>query len=124
MDTRPNESHRANDRLTEMKSLSELTNFLEEEGFTEQFRIEGEHLISPADGREYQPNEVRAANFYRFEGNSDPDDMAVLYAIETVDGRKGTLIDAYGTYADPDVDRFVKEMEIFKKTEKKDRGNL
>lgn len=124
MDSRPNEYQRANDRITEMKSLSELTQLLEEKGFTEQFRVEGERMISPADGRQYAPNEVRAANFYRFEGISDPDDMAVLYAIETLDGRKGTLIDAYGTYADPDVDRFVKEMEIFKKTEKKERGNL
>lgn len=124
MDTRPHEYSQANDRSTEMKSLSQLTKHLEQDGFTEQFRIEDGALISPADGKIYRTEEVRATNFYRFEGISDPDDMAVLYAIETVDGRKGTLIDAYGIYADAEIDRFVKEMEICKKTEKKERGNL
>lgn len=121
MDTRPNEYQQANDRATEMKSLSELTQILEEKGFTEQFRVKDSTLISPIDGKGYRPDEVKAVNFYRFEGISDPDDMSVLYAIETIDGRKGTLIDAYGTYADTDIDDFVKTMEIFKKTEKKDK---
>lgn len=122
MDNRPNEYNEANDRLTEMSSLSELTNVLEQKGFTEQFRVEERLLKTSRDDKGYRPDEVRAVNFYRFEGMSDPDDTSVLYAIETVDGRRGTLIDAYGTYSDSDVDEFVKEMEIFKKTQKRDRG--
>lgn len=122
MDNRPNENSEANDRATDMNSLSDLTTVLEQKGFTEQFRIEDHKLIGADGTKTYGPDEVKAVNFYRFEGISDPDDMSVLYAIETVDGRKGTLIDAYGTYADSDVDEFVKTMEIFKKTEKKDRS--
>lgn len=123
MDTRPNEYQQANDRSTEMNSLSQLTKLLEEKGFTEQFRVEEAHLVSPKDGRRYKTEEVKAVNFYRFEGISDPDDMSVLYAIETVDGRKGTLIDAYGTYSDTEVDIFVKNMGIFKKSEKKENAD-
>ena len=36
---------------------------------------------------------------YRFEGMSDPDDNAVVYALEAADGTKGVIVDAYGTYA-------------------------
>jgi hypothetical protein len=31
----------------------------------------------------------------------------VVYAIESCDGVRGTLIDAFGAYADPDVAAFV-----------------
>jgi hypothetical protein len=64
-------------------------------------------------------DEMTAMNFYRFEGITNPEDMEVLYAIETVNGKKGTLVDAYGIYADPEVDEFVKEMVIHKKVSKK-----
>jgi len=50
---------------------------------------------------------VRVTNFYRFEGITDPADMAVLYLIETADGAKGTLVDAYGTYSDPEVAKLI-----------------
>ncbi len=38
---------------------------------------------------------------HRFEGVSDPDDMEILYAIESVRGVRGTLADAFGVNADP-----------------------
>jgi len=38
--------------------------------------------------------------------------MSVVYAIETTDGRRGTLVDAYGTYATPEVDTFVKRAKL------------
>lgn len=41
--------------------------------------------------------------------------MSILYAIETVDGTKGTLSDAYGLYADEQTGDFMKEVEIHKK---------
>ena len=37
---------------------------------------------------------------HRFEGNTDPEDESVLYAIRTPDGLHGTLVGAFGTYAD------------------------
>jgi hypothetical protein len=50
-------------------------------------------------------------NYFRFEGPSNPDDMSILYAIEANDGVKGTLVDAYGTYASPEVNQFILEVE-------------
>jgi hypothetical protein len=58
---------------------------------------------------------VKAVNFYRFEGISNPDDMSILYAIETSDGRRGTLVDAYGFYSDDETGEFINQVEINKK---------
>jgi hypothetical protein len=35
--------------------------------------------------------------------------MSVLYAVETNDGTKGTILDAYGTYADANLGEFLKK---------------
>lgn len=46
------------------------------------------------------PEEFSIDEFYRFDDNSSPDDTSVLYAISSYTGLKGTLVDAYGVYAD------------------------
>ena len=58
-------------------------------------------------------------DFFRFEGQSDPADSAIMYVIETTDGLKGILIDAYGAYADEHVNKFMAEVEEINKKEKK-----
>ena len=51
-------------------------------------------------------------NTHRFEGVSDPDDMSILYAIETRSGVRGTLADAFGAYADPRVGAFLRDVAV------------
>jgi formylmethanofuran:tetrahydromethanopterin formyltransferase len=46
------------------------------------------------------PEEFKVVEQYRFEGMSSTDDNSILLAIETSDGRKGVIVDAYGTYSD------------------------
>ena len=45
--------------------------------------------------------------------------MSILYAIETVDGQKGTLIDAYGNYSDDATGEFMQDVDINKKVSSK-----
>jgi hypothetical protein len=110
----------ANDRTTYMTDLQKCLSRLESEGFTEQYRVEEDRLVSmeETNNRKYKPEEVMAVNFFRFEGPSNPDDMSILYAIETTDGHKGTLVDAYGLYADEDTGAFFQNVEIHKKVNK------
>ncbi len=108
--------HQPNDRATHMTDLEKCLHKLEEKGYNDQFRVEKKYLQSLTDKKKkYKPKDVKAVNFYRFEGISDPDDMSILYAIETCDGRKGTLIDAYGNYSDDDTGAFMQEVDINKK---------
>lgn len=113
----------ANDRLTEMTEMERCLEKSAERGFTDQFRVTSNGLKSVESDKIYQPEEVRIPNFFRFEGISDPDDMSILYEIETNDGRKGTLVDAYGLYSDPKVGRFMLDVEdIQKKVVKSDHA--
>jgi hypothetical protein len=114
-DNRTGEYTEGNDRLTFMNNEENLMKKLEQHGYTEQFKVEKDRLVSLTTGKKYKSGDVTAANFYRFEGISDPDDMSILYAIETTDGAKGTLTDAYGRYSDEDTGTFMKQVETEKK---------
>ena len=117
VDNRTKEYDDANDRLTFMTDLQKVQDNLEKYGYTEQFRVEKGKLIGTESKKSYKPKDVKGVNFYRFEGISDPDDMSILYAIETSDGCKGTLTDAYGQYSDDETGEFMKQVEVPKKTE-------
>lgn len=102
-----------------LKTLTEVHNKLLSDGFKENFNVE-DNLLKSSDGKSYKPEEVSIVNFFRFEGQTDPADSSIMYAIETHDGTKGTLVDAYGPDADADKTLFIMEVEkIEKKTEKK-----
>lgn len=114
-DLRPMEYQEANDRLTNMTDLEKCLNKLEAEGFTDQYKVEKGRLCDLTNNKKYKPGDVKAVNFYRFEGISNPDDMSILYAIETSDGRRGTLVDAYGFYSDDETGEFINQIEVSKK---------
>jgi hypothetical protein len=102
-----------------MTDLSECHHRMLEKGYTLDFKITEEGLTFPEAKKVYKPEEVNIVNYFRFEGISDPDDMEILYVMETNDGKKGTLVDAFGPYADPHVAKFLIEVEnIHKKIAK------
>lgn len=112
----------ANDRLTNMTELQKCLERASAKGFVNWFKATENGLRCIDSNRLYQPEEVTVPNYFRFEGVSDPDDMSILYEIETFDGCKGTLIDAYGVYADSRVAKFMTEVhEIYKKAPHDDR---
>src|SRR5215216_1479653 len=97
-----------NNSMPYMKSLTTCLNRMITEGYTEDFQITDQGLESLHEHKNYKPEQIQIVNFFRFEGQSDPDDNAILYLIETNDGTKGTLIDAYGVYNDPKLSGFMK----------------
>lgn len=101
--------------IPQMKTLADCLDKANAEGYREQFVATENGLKSTTTEKEYVANEIRVVDFHRFEGASDPDDSSILYVIETNDGRKGTLTDAYGMYADPDVAKFMSEVEEISK---------
>lgn len=99
----------------QMSTLSECMKRLSELGFKENFLIEDAGTLV-ANGKKYTPAEVKIVDFYRFEGESDPADSSILYAIETIDGKKGMITNAYGQYSDTKINSFIEEIdEISKK---------
>ena len=107
----------------EERTLVSVEKDLKKQGYTQDFTVtDGRlHTLSRASAKTYAPDEVTIVDFYRFEGESNPDDMAILYAIEATDGVKGTIASAYGTYADTNVDDFLKHVEDLGKNLTKDK---
>jgi hypothetical protein len=105
----------------EERSLINVENKLTADGFTQDFTVtDGRlHTISTESPKSYGPEDVTIVDFYRFEGESDPDDMSILYAIECADGVRGTISNAFGTYADADTDDFLKKVDDLGKNLKK-----
>lgn len=94
---------------------------LAKDGFTEDFRVaDGRLRPFSSETLSYAPEEVTIVDFYRFEGESDPDDMSILYAIECADGTKGTIASAYGPAGDSDNAEFFKQVEDLGKNLRKD----
>jgi hypothetical protein len=105
-----------NSKTEDMRTMSECVNKLARDGYTEGFSInEKGKMVSSSKNKTYTAEKVHIVNFFRFEGASDPDENAILYAIETDDGLKGTLTDAYGAYADPNVSKFIQSVEDISK---------
>jgi hypothetical protein len=95
----------------ELTTQVKLEAKLRTEGFTKDFRVTDGRLCSYDNDKTYGPEEVRIVNFYRFEGETNPDDMAILYALECNDGTKGTISNSYGPLADTDIDTFLVQVE-------------
>jgi len=107
----------------EMKTMASCVNKLVLDGYIDDFKASDKGLVSLKKEKTYGPADVHVVDFFRFEGASDPADNSILYAIETNDGVKGTLVDAYGPYADARVDKFMKQVEdIHKKNTSNDPG--
>lgn len=107
------------DSTIEMPTLAQCVNKALKDGYTDSYKVVAKGLTTDTEDRYYNPQDVKIANFYRFEGYSDPMDNCILYLVETSDGRKGQLIDAYGAYADSKVSAFVHDVEDIQKKQKK-----
>lgn len=96
----------------EERSLTSVERNLNKEGYTADFTVADGRLHAMGNDKvTYTPEDVTIVDFYRFEGESNPDDMSILYVIEATDGVKGTMSSAFGTYADTDVDDFLRQVE-------------
>ena len=80
-------------------TLSEAINALQNRGYTYNFNLNPHCLECAALKLEINPENFKVDEMHRFEGMSSTDDNSILYAISSKDGIKGTLVDAYGVYA-------------------------
>jgi hypothetical protein len=81
-------------------------------GFTDEFAVAGDGLRATGAVRTFRAEDLTIREFHRFEGVSDPDDMSIVYAIESRDGTRGTLVDAFGVYSSPSVTRVLERVPI------------
>lgn len=93
--------------LAAERPLADVLEELVRRGFVAHLGAAGGRVRVLGTGRTLAPEDLVIVEHRRFEGASDPDEMAVVYAVEAVDGTRGTLVDAFGVYADPAVGAVV-----------------
>ncbi len=106
-----------------MNTLTGVSNKWVQNGYTDTLTVSKEGLYSAKEDKHYSPAQIKVIEFYRFEGPSDPGDNSILYVVETEDGVKGMVVDAYGAYADDSVTKFFRHVEEMNKSvEKRDKS--
>ena len=76
------------------------------------FNLKSECIECNSHSLQLYPADFIVDKFFRFEGASNPDDSAIVYAISSKDGLKGTVVDAYGVYADSLTTEMIEKLRI------------
>src|SRR5271154_4145331 len=94
------------------ETLVDAINALRKEGYTADFNLR-QNSLEWSDGKiEMLPNEFEIDKFYRFEGDSDPADEVVVYAISSRDHKlKGVLVNAFGIYSEGIADEIISKLK-------------
>lgn len=94
-------------------TLSGTMNELRKQGYTEDFNLHQDCLECRNGEFRVFAEDFKVDKFYRFEGESNPSDSAILYAISSdKHGLKGVLVNGYGIYSEPMTDAMVKKLDV------------
>jgi hypothetical protein len=91
-------------------TVTEAVNGLKQRGFGLDFNLQENCLV--CHELKFDVNDFEIVEVYRFEGNTDPADEAVVYGIESVDGLKGVLVSGYGISAEGMSGEMAKKLRI------------
>ena len=95
------------------KTLSEVMALLSSQGYTEDY-----NLLQIRGSRDNQSNEIDFANLvidkiYRFSGQNDAADEAILYSISNLkNGLKGLFVNGYGIYTDEEASTIIEKISL------------
>ena len=96
------------------ETLTEAIQDLQSRGYNRDFNLRETCIECSQSGTQLSPSDFEITETYHFDGSTDVDDEVVLYAIESTTGLKGTLVNAYGTYADSVSDALIAKLRFHK----------
>lgn len=93
-------------------TLSETMDGLKKEGYTMDFNIHDECIICHQHHTKLSSDDFEIDKVYRFEGESNPDDESVLYALSSPKfGVKGLLVNGYGISAEEASSALIEKLQ-------------
>jgi hypothetical protein len=96
-------------------TVTEALKDLKARGYTVDFNIAFDKIICSDNKVCLNPAEFEIVDVYRFEGDTDPGDENVVYAIQSKDSKiKGTLSSAYGMYAESISNEMIQKLSMHK----------
>ncbi|MBX7262288.1 MAG: hypothetical protein K1X26_11585 [Chitinophagales bacterium] len=103
------------------ETVSEALNNLVKRGYTHDFNVhtEKECLVCNTSLTQLSVDDFEIDETYRFEGDTDPGDEMILFAISSTKHKiKGTLLNAYGMYSDSATTKIIEKLVTHIKTMK------
>ncbi|MCW5898518.1 MAG: phosphoribosylpyrophosphate synthetase [Flavobacteriales bacterium] len=92
-------------------TLSQAVNDLQRRGYTDDLQLGGHCVVCGVKGRSLDPAEFHIDEFHRFEGDTNPEDQSIVYAISSeLHDVKGLLISAYGMDASAMTQEMVRKL--------------
>lgn len=102
-------------------TVSEAINDLAKRGYTTDFKLFAgkDCIVCDQTQTQLSPDEFEIDETYRFEGNTDPGDEMIVFAISAKKhNMKGILVDAYGMYSDSASTMLVEKLKKHIETRK------
>ena len=86
------------------ETVTDAVRFLESEGFGATVAVQGRLIRCSQCEGDYETDDLVVSHTFRFEGDTDPGDEAIVLGVEIPScGAKGIIVSAYGPDADPDL---------------------
>lgn len=83
---------------------------LKKRGFTEDFNLRDNCIV--CNDQKFNVDQFEIKEVYRFEGDSDPGDEAIVLGIESSNGIKGILVNGYGYSSEPMSDEIERKLKM------------
>jgi hypothetical protein len=96
------------------ETVSEAVNDLIKRGYTTDFEIlaEKDCLVNHKTSAQLSPDDFEIDETYRFEGNTDPGDEMIVFAISSKkNDMKGIVVNAFGIYSDSATSKIVERLK-------------
>lgn len=94
-------------------TVVDALNGLKARGYSINFNIAFDKLMCSENKICLNPNEFEIVEVHRFEGNTNPADEDVVYAVESINGNiRGVVTSAFGVYADPASTEMIRKLSM------------
>jgi uncharacterized Fe-S cluster protein YjdI len=102
----------SNQNMETYDTLTEAINGLRKQGYVEDFNLMQNCIECRNGDYKFDHNEFQIDKYFRFEGQTDPADEAILYAISTKHQLKGVLVNGYGMSSEPLTNQMLDKLRM------------
>ena len=95
-----------------MNTLTETISKFRFKQYIYDFYVEDNFLKCRETNEKFGPEDIKIDRTERYEGDTNPGDMSVIYAITFSTGTMGILIDAFGTYSNAKISEFIRNVPV------------
>ena len=83
------------------ETVTEAVRYLAERGYRDSFALAAEGLAGPGEQQLHALQDAVVDYQFRFEGDSDPGDEAIVLGVSCAGEQRGVVVSAFGPSADP-----------------------